>query len=143
MDEYRRRDKQYTSEARRGIKGEAFFETLIVDHAIPHRIARQNDLGVDFLCEWTHGERPCGVLFTAQVKSTTIIAKVTPKLDESCDQKNWLDRYTLRVETVHEKDHVFGGAWITRYFFFDVIEYRLLAHSIASINAIPHSSMGT
>jgi hypothetical protein len=45
--------KQYTNEARRGIKGEAFFETLIVDHAIPHRIARQNDLGVDFLFEWT------------------------------------------------------------------------------------------
>src|SRR5260221_10840163 len=63
--------KKYTQKARRGIKGEAFFESLIVDHAIPHRIARQNDLGVDFLCEWTCGDRPTGILFSAQVKSTT------------------------------------------------------------------------
>lgn len=63
--------KRYTKRARRGIKGEAFFETLIVDHAIPHRIARQNDLGVDFLCEWIYGDRPTGILFSAQVKATT------------------------------------------------------------------------
>jgi hypothetical protein len=86
--------RKYTNEARRGIKGEAFFETLMVDHAIPHRIARQNDVGVDFLCEWTHGDRPCGVLFTAQVKSTTL-ANVQPKLVEPSDKKNQLDRYTL------------------------------------------------
>ena len=63
--------KRYTKRARRGIKGEAFFETLIVDHAIPHRIARQNDLGIDFLCEWIYGDRPTGILFSAQVKATT------------------------------------------------------------------------
>jgi hypothetical protein len=62
---------KYTETARRGIKGEAFFESLIVDHAIPHRIARQNDLGIDFLCEWIYGDRPSGILFLAQVKSTT------------------------------------------------------------------------
>ena len=55
----------------RNRKGEAFFESLIVDYAIPHRIARQNDLGVDFLCEWIHGDRPTGILFSAQVKTTT------------------------------------------------------------------------
>jgi len=38
--------KKYTDEARRGIKGEAYFESLIVGHAIPHRIGRQNDLGI-------------------------------------------------------------------------------------------------
>jgi hypothetical protein len=32
--------KRYTESARRGIKGEAFFESLVVDHAIPHRVAR-------------------------------------------------------------------------------------------------------
>lgn len=63
--------KKYTENARRGIKGEAFFESLIVDYAIPHRIARQNDLGVDFLCEWIAGYRSTGILFLAQVKSTT------------------------------------------------------------------------
>jgi hypothetical protein len=64
-DEY----KKYTERARRGIKGEAFFESLVVDHAIPHRIARQNDLGIDFLCEWIYGDRPRGILFLAQVKT--------------------------------------------------------------------------
>jgi hypothetical protein len=63
--------KQYTERARRGIKGEAFFESLVVDHAIAHRIARQNDLGIDFLCEWICGDRPTGILFSAQVKITT------------------------------------------------------------------------
>lgn len=63
--------KKYTESARRGIKGEAFFESLVVDHAIPHRIARQNDLGIDFLCEWIYGDRPSGILFLAQVKTTT------------------------------------------------------------------------
>jgi len=63
--------KKFTEKARRGIKGEAFFESLIVDHAIPHHIARQNDLGIDFICEWTSGDRPSGILFVAQVKSTT------------------------------------------------------------------------
>jgi hypothetical protein len=63
--------KKYTENARRGIKGEAFFESLVVDHAIPHHIARQNDLGIDFLCEWIYGDRPRGILFSAQVKTTT------------------------------------------------------------------------
>lgn len=63
--------KKYTKDARRGIKGEAFFESLIVEHAIPHRIARHNDLGVDFLCEWISGDRPTGLLFSVQVKATT------------------------------------------------------------------------
>jgi hypothetical protein len=63
--------KKYSEAAKRGIKGEAFFESLIVDHAIPHRIARQNDLGIDFLCEWIYGDRPTGLLFCAQVKTTT------------------------------------------------------------------------
>jgi hypothetical protein len=61
--------KKYTESARRGIKGEAFFESLVVDHAIPHRIARQNDLGIDFLCEWIYGDCPKGILFLAQVKT--------------------------------------------------------------------------
>jgi Domain of unknown function (DUF4365) len=63
--------KKYTQTARRGAKGEAFFESLIVDFAIPHRVARHNDLGIDFICECIHGDRPSGLLFLAQVKSTT------------------------------------------------------------------------
>src|SRR5690349_1642890 len=86
--------KQYAQTARRGTKGEAFFESLIVDYAIPHRISRQNDLGVDFLCEWTHGDRPTGILFVAQIKTTTSDA-VHHKLlrNRSENKKNGLDEY--------------------------------------------------
>jgi hypothetical protein len=85
--------KKYTQEARRGIKGEAFFEMLVVDHAIPHRIARQNDLGIDFLCEWTYGDHPTGILFSAQVKTST---SDTVKCEEVGKSKlNGLIQYTL------------------------------------------------
>jgi hypothetical protein len=86
--------KKYTQEAKRGIKGEAFFESLIVGHAIPHRIARQNDLGIDFLCEWVSGDRPTGILFVAQVKSRTT-DKVVPKLITPKSDKNELEEYSL------------------------------------------------
>ncbi|MCK4528112.1 DUF4365 domain-containing protein [candidate division WOR-3 bacterium] len=85
--------KQYTKSARRGIKGEAFFESLIVDHAIPHRIARQNDLGIDFLCEWIYGDRPTGILFSAQVKATTSDKVICEAVGTS--PFNGLLKYTL------------------------------------------------
>lgn len=85
--------KQYTETARRGIKGEAFFELLMVSNAIPHRIAGPNDVGIDFLCELVYGDRPRGILFSAQVKSTTI-----PTVQCSLEGKsglNQLEQYTL------------------------------------------------
>jgi hypothetical protein len=86
--------KKYAETARRGIKGEAFFESLIVDFAIPHRIARQNDLGVDFLCEWTHGDRPTGILFSAQIKSTTSQSVSCHRIGTS--RLNCLEEFELR-----------------------------------------------
>jgi hypothetical protein len=85
--------KRYTPEAQRGIKGEAYFESLIVGHAIPHRIVRQNDLGVDFICEWICGDRPTGLLFAAQVKFSTVDT-VTPKSNGQ-SPLNQLETYTL------------------------------------------------
>jgi uncharacterized protein DUF4365 len=85
--------KKYADTTRRGIKGEAFFESIVVDHAIPHRIARQNDLGVDFLCEWTHRDRPSGILFVVQIKTTTSDSVDCKLLGPS--PKNALDEYTL------------------------------------------------
>lgn len=94
--------KQYTEEARRGIKGESHFESLIVDHAIPHRIARQNDLGIDFLCEWIYGDRPTGILFSAQVKSTTSDKVICEAGEKS--PLNGLLKYTLKkAEKVDER----------------------------------------
>lgn len=85
--------KHYTETTRRGIRGEAYFECLIVQNAIPHRIARHNDLGVDFLCEWVVGDQPTGILFAAQIKSTT-----TERIQGTLQEKsslNGLNTYTL------------------------------------------------
>lgn len=94
--------KKYTDNARRGIKGEAFFESLVVDHAIPHRIARQNDLGIDFLCEWVHGDRPTGILFSAQIKTTTSERVKCKSVGRS--RLNGLEEYILTgAEKVDER----------------------------------------
>ncbi|MBD3310965.1 MAG: DUF4365 domain-containing protein [Candidatus Magasanikbacteria bacterium] len=53
-----------------GNKGEAFFESLISDYAIVHKIDGSKDVGLDFICEWVFGESPTQLLFGAQVKST-------------------------------------------------------------------------
>jgi len=84
--------KKYADSAVKGIRGEAFYESLVVGHTIPHRIARQNDLGADFLCEWVCGDKPTGLLFLAQVKMTTT-DQVTPK--RTGQGLNLLERYTL------------------------------------------------
>ena len=61
--------KKYTAQAKAAIKGEAFFEALVSDYAIPHRIVGQKDIGIDYICEWVFGDKPTGVLFAAQVKT--------------------------------------------------------------------------
>lgn len=54
-----------------GNKGEAFFETLISEYAIAHKIDGSKDVGLDFLCEWVYGENPTQLLFGIQVKTRT------------------------------------------------------------------------
>lgn len=61
--------KKYTIQARHGIKGEAFFESLIADYSLPHRISGSKDIGVDFICEWNFDDKPSGVLYIVQVKT--------------------------------------------------------------------------
>lgn len=61
--------KKYTIQARRGIKGEAFFEALVSEYCIPHRITGPKDIGIDYICEWVYGDRPSGILFAVQVKT--------------------------------------------------------------------------
>lgn len=89
--------KQYTANARRGIRGEAFFESLIVEHAIPHQLARQNDLGVDFICEWVDTDTGCptGILFAVQVKTTTK-KQAAPERINSQSPLNWLPTFKLK-----------------------------------------------
>jgi hypothetical protein len=67
--------KQYTKQAQLGNKGEAFFESLVSNYCLPHRIVSPKDLGIDFICEWVHGKEPTGILFAVQVKTVTATAK--------------------------------------------------------------------
>ena len=62
-------NKQYCPQVKRGIKGEAFFESLICEHAIPHRVEGLKDIGIDYICEWANGTNPTGLLFAVQVKT--------------------------------------------------------------------------
>ena len=116
--------KKYTDRARRGIKGEAFFESLVVDHTIPHRIARQNDLGIDFLCEWIHGDRPAGIIFSAQVKATTTDRVKCEFVEKS--PLNGLLRYTLvGAEKVDARTINYWKGLGLPAFLFIVIEEKL------------------
>ncbi len=70
--------KKYTKQAKSGIKGESFFESLVSDFSIPHRISGLKDVGLDYICEWAFGDKPSGVLFGVQVK-TLIDKRIKPK----------------------------------------------------------------
>jgi len=61
--------KRYTVQAKRGIKGEAFFESLISDYSLPYHVTGLSDIGVDYFCEWVYGDKPTGILYAIQVKT--------------------------------------------------------------------------
>lgn len=91
MDEF----KKYTLQAKRGVKGEAFFESLISDYCIPHQVVGPKDVGIDYICEWVYGDRPTGVLFAAQVK-TFSEETVKIEFDKIEETLNGLHRYKIR-----------------------------------------------
>ena len=86
--------KKYTLQARTGIKGEAFFEALIADYALPHQIVGPKDIGIDYICEWVFGDKPTGILFGIQVK-TFSSTTATPQPDGVETTLNGLDKYTI------------------------------------------------
>jgi hypothetical protein len=96
--------KKYTLQARTGIKGEAFFEALIADYALPHQIVGPKDIGIDYICEWVFGDKPTGILFGTQVK-TFSIASATPQPDGVESTLNGLERFRIdnRNLTIDEK----------------------------------------
>jgi hypothetical protein len=61
--------KQVTAQAKAGIKGEAFFESLVSDYSLPHHIVGSKDIGIDYICEWVYGDRPSGILYAVQVRT--------------------------------------------------------------------------
>jgi len=60
---------KYIKSKQIGNKGEAFFESLISEYAIAHKIDSSKDVGLDFLCEWVFGQNPTQLLFGIQVKT--------------------------------------------------------------------------
>ena len=61
--------KKYTIQAKTGIKGEAFFESLIANYSLPYHVMGLTDIGIDYFCEWVYGDRPTGILYGVQVKT--------------------------------------------------------------------------
>jgi hypothetical protein len=68
--------KKYTTQAQMENKGEAFFESLISENCLAHRIFAPKDLGIDFICEWVHDDEPTGVIFASQVKTFSEINSI-------------------------------------------------------------------
>ena len=93
--------KRYTDRAKLGIKGEAFFESTISDYAIPHHVTGPRDLGLDYICEWAHGDKPTGILFAVQVK--TLSAKRAKSTFIEIEELNGLKRYHLACPDLDAK----------------------------------------
>jgi len=90
----KREYKKYTIKAKRGIKGEAYFESLISDYSIPHRVSGSKDVGIDYFCEWVFGDMPTGVLFAAQIK-TFSEDNITKKYRGVAKEFNGLSKYRI------------------------------------------------
>lgn len=110
--------KRYTVQARRGIKGEAFFETLISDYSIPHQIVGPKDIGLDYICEWVYGDKPTGVLYAVQVKTFSEQTAKPRFIEER--QLNGLHKYAISNSKLVIEDktlHYWTGLGIPVYLF--------------------------
>jgi hypothetical protein len=63
--------RRFPNQWQTGLKGEAFFESLISDHSIPHRVVGLKDIGIDYFCEWVHDDKTTGILYAVQIKTRT------------------------------------------------------------------------
>jgi len=86
--------KQSTERSRRGMRGEAFVESILSEHALVHRITGHRDLGLDHICEWIAGERPSGTLFGIQVK--TLSARSVALTSKGIDSLNGLEAFNIQ-----------------------------------------------
>jgi hypothetical protein len=111
--------KKYTVSARTGIRGEAFFESLICNYCLPHHIVGHKDLGIDYICEWVHDDRPTGVLFSVQVK-TFHEKSGKPKFVRTENERNGLDEYEIRnpnLNICQKTIHYWKGLGMPAYLF--------------------------
>ncbi len=100
------RYKKYTKEIQLSNKGEAFFESLVSNYCIPHKIAVPKDLGIDFICEWTFGDKPTGVLFGIQIKTySRSSVSITPQGKET--KLNGLEKFKISKISIDERTEVY------------------------------------
>ena len=113
------RYKKYIIQAKIGIKGEAFFESLVADYCIPHHITGPKDIGLDYICEWVYGDKPTGVLFAAQIKTSS--EKTTkPKFEKTETGLNGLEKYSIHNSNLKVSEatlHYWHGFGIPVYLF--------------------------
>jgi len=111
--------KKYTVQAKKWIKGEAFFESLICVYAIPHHVVSPKDLGIDYFCEWVYGDRPTGVLFAVQVKPSGN-ERYTPQYKGIEKGRNELSKYEIHNQNLKIDEsafHYWRGLGIPIYLF--------------------------
>ena len=86
--------KHFTAQAKAGIKGESFFESLVSECSLPHHIVGSKDLGIDYICEWVYGDRPSGILYAVQVKTFSQHNVKINDLGHDC--RNQLLRHSIK-----------------------------------------------
>lgn len=113
--------KNYLKTKQLGNKGEAFFETLISNYALVHKIEGSKDIGLDFLCEWIHGEKPTQLLFGVQVK-TRSSEKI--KNIKSCGESklNWLEQFKINSFYIDRETLNYWRGFTFPIFLFLIIE---------------------
>jgi hypothetical protein len=85
--------KHFAETAKRAIKGEAFFESLVIEYSIPIQVIGLKDVGIDYICQWVVDDKPTEVLFAAQVK--TFSSKTAKPEMVGKDQNNGLEEYRI------------------------------------------------
>jgi len=113
--------KKYTRQAKAGIKGESFFESLISDYCIPHKISGAKDVGLDFICEWVCEDKPSGVLFGVQIK--TLSDKRTRPKPYGISALNALEQYKIGSSKlkVHETTLTYWKAFRLPIYLFAIL----------------------
>lgn len=86
--------KKYMKQAKIGIKGEAFFESLISEYSLPNQIVGAKDIGIDYICQWVYENKPTPILYAVQVK-TFSRKTVTPKSLGIEERLNALEKYRI------------------------------------------------
>lgn len=87
--------KKFTIQAKRGIKGEAFFESLISEYSLPNQIIGPKDIGIDYICQWVYEDKPTSILYAVQVK-TFSIKTAKPEYKRIRENFNALPEYEIR-----------------------------------------------